>query len=61
MTGILATVYSLAVLVVALLGFGYVLGVTTDRSDRGSWWAWGLLVVVAVFLLAEVGLLLVAG
>jgi len=33
----------------------------TDRSDRGSWWAWGLLVAVAVFLLAEVGLLLVAG
>jgi hypothetical protein len=66
MAGILNTVYSLAVLAVALAGIVYVLGIGTTGggSDEGeggtSWWSWGILIVVAVFLIAQVGMLLMA-
>lgn len=60
MAGILNTVYSLAVLVVALLGIVYVLGLAGEGDESRSWWAWGILVVVAVFLVAQVGMLLMA-
>jgi len=66
MAGILNTVYSLAVLVVALAGIVFVLGIGTtgEGSDEGgggiSWWSWGILIVVAVFLIAQVGMLLMA-
>jgi NADH:ubiquinone oxidoreductase subunit 6 (subunit J) len=58
MAGILNTVYSLAVLVVALLGIVYVLGLAGEEDESRSWWAWGVVIVVAVFLLAQVGMLL---
>ena len=58
MAGALNTVYSLAVLVVALLGMVYVLGLAGDGDETQSWWAWGVVIVVAVFLLAQVGMLL---
>jgi hypothetical protein len=62
MAGILNTVYSLGILVVALAGIVYVLGLVDGDGDDGSggrsWWAWGVLMVVVVFLLAEVGMLL---
>lgn len=60
MAGILNTVYSLAVLVVALLGIVYVLGLAGEGGESRSWWAWGILVVVAIFLIAQVGMLLMA-
>lgn len=60
MAGVLNAVYSLAVLAVALLGIVYVLGLAGDGDERRSWWAWGILLVVAVFLIAQVGMLLVA-
>ena len=62
MAGVLNAVYSLAVLAVALLGIVYVLGLAGDGDGdgRGSWWAWGILLVVAVFLVAQVGMLLLA-
>jgi hypothetical protein len=58
MARILDAVYSLAVLVVALLGIVYVLGLAGEGDESRSWWAWGVVIVVAVFLLAQVGMLL---
>jgi len=64
MAGILNTVYSLAVLAVALAGIVFVLGMTDgdegEEGGGGSWWSWGILLVVAAFLIAQVGMLLMA-
>jgi hypothetical protein len=60
MAGILNTVYSLGILAVALAGIVYVLGLAGEGAESRSWWAWGVLVVVVVFLVAQVGMLLMA-
>jgi hypothetical protein len=60
MAGILNTVYSLAVLVVVLAGIVFVLGMMDTGEEGTSWWGWGVLIVVAVFLVAQVGMILMA-
>lgn len=58
MAGILNAAYSIAALALALVGMVYVFGMTDTGGETRSWWSWIVLVVVSVFLLAQVGMLL---
>lgn len=60
MAGILDTVYTLLVLLLALVGVTYVFARSWGQSDEGNWTRWGELVAVAVFLVAMVATLLLA-
>lgn len=61
MAGVLSIVYSIAVLVVAVAGLGFIFTVAADGSPESKWSLGGTLAAVALFLVAMVAsLLLVA-
>lgn len=61
MAAILNTVYSVLVLVVALGGTAYVFAHPVGEDGDSAWSRWGEFAAVAVFLLAMVATMLVAG
>lgn len=60
MAGTLTVVYSIAVLVLALVGVGLVFTVSPDGGPETRWSLGGTLAAVAVFLVAMVASLILA-
>ncbi|MFB6302839.1 MAG: hypothetical protein ABEH78_08270 [Haloferacaceae archaeon] len=58
MAGLLTSIYSIAVLLLVLVGIAFVFTVTMDGSQESRWSLGGELAAVAIFLVAMVASLL---